>query len=518
MGDTLSLEPRPIFESFLAALADPQGGAALHEMHAGDAIVRHSEDLRPAILVDRADFARTHREISIRGRDALPQFDRPTFLSAGSAISNDSVAWFEVIETREQRKLIAALGVKTVEGADRIGWVTFAPRVQDWTYRDGLLQSLADYAWMRTDEPARARVLLDASYFRLFWRPQVKFTTLPEARFSCQMSAVCCKHDFEIALAPEAQLIIDAMPWEQLKPALSGTQLAKRPDGKLQLKELNETCRFLGARSQCLIHQKLGRQPFGPCCVFPVAFASTPEGIAVALSPICGSTRHGSGIPLADREEDLRERLVYAEPRQANGLRLSRDTTIAWERFRDIEKGICAVLAATELPMRRRLHVGARLLGALHDNDPIDTDRWVAERAVEITPELRLAIRSMLARILGWDRAVLRALPRDIPRQLSGLEVREPLIIARILQNTLFAKTYSYPFDLTTAFNFLIVLYLLTLIMQEAGGGELSELMWRELGSLGVHGLLKSVLHEGVPEGFRAVFGSAEFGLWMLAA
>jgi hypothetical protein len=71
---------------------------------------------------------------------------------------------------------------------------------------------------------------------------------------------------------------------------------------------------------------------------------------------------------------------------------------------------------------------------------------------------------------------------------------------------------------LTTAFNFLIVLYLLTLIMQEAATGSLSDPMWRELGSLGVHGLLKSVLHEGVPEGFRTVFGTAESRLWMLRA
>jgi len=54
--------------------------------------------------------------------------------------------------------------------------------------------------------------------------------------------------------------------------------------------------------------------------------------------------------------------------------------------------------------------------------------------------------------------------------------------------------------------------------MQEASHGPLSDAMWRELGSLGVHGLLKSVLHEGVPEGFRNLFGTAEFGQWLLVA
>ena len=86
------------------------------------------------------------------------------------------------------------------------------------------------------------------------------------------------------------------------------------------------------------------------------------------------------------------------------------------------------------------------------------------------------------------------------------------------MQKSVFCKTYSYPYDLTTAFNFLIVLYLLALIMQEASQGALSDAMWRELGSLGVHGLLKSVLHEGVPDGFRSVLGTADFGQWLLVA
>jgi hypothetical protein len=30
--------------------------------------------------------------------------------------------------------------------------------------------------------------------------------------------------------------------------------------------------------------------------------------------------------------------------------------------------------------------------------------------------------------------------------------------------------------------------------------------------------LLKSMLHEGMPEGFRPLLGSADFGMWMLAA
>jgi hypothetical protein len=507
------------FDAFLAALCDPEGGDALYRLHTSDAAVRLGTGIGPAAQIDADSFARAHRDISLSGRDVLPKFSRVALLAApADPVADETVAWFEVSETREQRSLVAALGLRTIEGTQRIGWCTFAAGIERWSYGEGLLQSLADYPWMRKAEPAKARALLDASYFRRYWRAPVKFTTLPDARFSCQMSTACCKHDFEITLPREAQLVIDAMPWDMLQPQLAGTRLRVRTDGKLQLKELNETCRFLSTTGRCLVHQTLGRQPFEPCSVFPFAFAQTPEGIAVGLSPICGSTRLGLGISLQDREDDLRERLGQTEPRQPNGFRLAPDVEISWERFRDIERGLCDTLAADELPMRQRLYVGTRLLGALKGNEPLELNRWVNEPPVEITPELREAIRGMLTKILIWDRAALRTLPPTIPPELFQLEARESPIVVRILQNTLFAKVYSYPHDLTTAYNFLIVLYLLVLIMQAASSGPLSDVMWQELGSLGVHGLLRSVLHDGVPEGFRTLFGTAEFGQWMLAA
>jgi hypothetical protein len=513
-------EPLGIFAEYLNALCDSAGGEALYRMHAADAPVRDGQGLRLAGEIDAASFARRHRAISLDGQELLPRYGRAALLATQPAAraADASVAWFELTELRDERRLIAALGLQWQAGMPRIGWCTLAARVEAWSYRDGLLQSLADYSWMRTAEPAPARALLDASYFRRYWRPPLTFNTLPDARFSCQMSTVCCRHDFEIPLPPEAQLLIDAIPWQTLQPQLLGTRLAVRPDGQLQLKELNETCRFLGAQKQCLIHQTLGRQPFGPCAVFPFAFAQTPQGVAVALSPICGATRLGLGVPPLERQDDLRERLAQARPRQANGFRLTPRAEVPWETFRDVEQALRDCLAADELPMRRRLYVGARLLGALGRGEPIETDRWIAEPPDAISDELRVAIRGMLGKILGWDRAVLRALPKTLPPELFKLEVRDPAIVVRILHNVVYSKVYSYAYDLTTAHNFVIVLYLLTLIMQSASSGPLSDARWQELGSLGVHGLLKSVLHEGVPPGLIALFGTSEFGQWALAA
>jgi hypothetical protein len=518
LSDTGAAALTQLFHEYLEALCHAEGGTALYRMHTADAPVRHAQGVGPAGEIDQGEFARAHRDISLQGGDRLPDFSDPIFLrTTATADATESVSWFEVRETRQARVLVVALGARTSEGVSRIVWCRLADAAEPCSFRDGLLQALADYPWMRKADPAVPRALLDAGYFRRYWRAPVRFSSLPEARFSCQMSTACCKHDYEITLPPEAQLLIDAMPWERLNPALSGTRLPQRSDGKLQLKRVDETCRFLGPHSLCLIHQTLGRQPFGPCCVFPFSFARTPEGIAVASSPICGSVRLGLGISLQEREEDLRERLVHAEPRSADAYRLAPGVEIPWERFRDIEKALCDCLAAADIPMRRRLHVGARLLGALKDNQPIDVNAWLAEPSATITGELREAIRGMLARIIGWERSALRRLPREIPPDLFSLEAREGAVLSQVLRNTLFCKVYSYPFDLTTAHNHLIVLYLLALTMQ-ATATSLTEEMWRELGSLGVHGLLKSMLHEGMPEGFRALLSTADFGVWMLAA
>ena len=517
-----STQAESLMLEFLRALDDPEAGHALYELHLPDAPVRDREGVRLAHDVDAAAFAALHRELSLQGVDALPKFASPQLISV-RAVQNtrdcggSAVAWFEITETRSHRSVTAALGFGTFEGSLRVGWCTLAARVESWSYRDGLLQSLADYPWMRRREPARARALLDASYFRKHQRSTVPLLTLPDARFSCQMSTACCRHDFEIDLPAEAQLLIDAVPWEAVRPSLAGAQLPVRPDGKLQLKALNETCRFLGEKSQCLIHQTLRRQPFAPCAIFPFAFAQTPQAVAVSLSPICGATRLGLGVAPLEREENLRERLDQASPRQPTGFRLAPDREIGWEAFRDIEKGLLDCLGAQDLPLRRRLFVGSRLLGALTRGEPVEVNRWVNEGPVEITSELRAAISTMLSNILGWDRAVLRSLPSQLPPELSKLEVRETSIAVRVLQNVVFSKAYSYPYDLTTAHNFVIVLYLLTLIMQEASSGPLPDALWQELGSLGVHGLLRSVLREGVPEGFRKLFGTSEFGLWALA-
>jgi hypothetical protein len=195
-----------LFREFLEALSDAEGGSALYRMHAADAPVRHAQGVKPAAEVDGVEFARAHRDISLQGAARLPAFsDAVCLQTTASTDAPESVAWLEVREAGEARRLVVALGARTTNGASQIVWCMPGDRVQPWSFRDGLLQTLADYHWMRRADPARPRALLDAGWFRRYWRAPVRFSSLPDARFSCNMSTACCKHDYEITLPPDAQ-------------------------------------------------------------------------------------------------------------------------------------------------------------------------------------------------------------------------------------------------------------------------------------------------------------------------
>ena len=507
-----------LVDSYLRLLGEESAGEALHGLHDGSALIPSADTLARAADVERAAYALLHQRLCRDGAAVLPRFQLIEVEAEERAVTGHlAVVWARIRVLQTQQALLAAFGLCLAGGKWRLGWSTLAANVTHWSYAQGLAMSLADFAWMSTDTPARARCFLDAAWFRSHWRAPVSFDTLSDTRFSCQMSTACCRHDFEITLPAEAQWLVDALPWEQLQPGLHGTVLPQRPDGKLQLKGVNDTCRFLGPDSLCLIHKAIGRQPFGTCAVFPYSFAKTPEGISVALSPVCASTRQGFGVLPHEREADLRERLAYAQPRSTDTYRLAPDVAVPWSVFKQVEAALCDCLAATDVPMRRRLHVGSRLLGAIVQQQAIETPLWLAEPMAEISPDLRTALRDMLAKILAWDRKALRTLEQSVPATLADLEVTDPAVVARILRNTLYSKVYSYPYDLTTAFNFVVALYLLTLIMQNQAGGKLPPSLWQELGSIGVHGLLKNILHDGVPSGFRAVVGTPEFGQWLLA-
>ena len=506
-----------LFQEFLAAHADPDGGPLLHDLYADDAPIALGGRLLRKGETDVEAFAQAHRRACMQGMGTLPVFDQVDLLAENVEEDKSAVVgWFRAIESGDGQSATVGLGIRRDGGQWRVGWCTVASDVQTWSYNQGLVQTLAEYPWMLSDQPVLPRSSVDASYYRLFRQSDVHLSFLPESRFSCHMSGGCCKFDYHIALPPAAQVLIDAIPWEDIKPVLKGTKLEVRADGQLQLKDNHETCRFMDEQRQCLIHETLGHQPFGPCGVFPFAFAETPEGVSVSTSLVCGSVRNRLGPLLAERQFDVRERLFLAPVRRPNGFRLAPGLEIPWESFRQIETILLDLLEKPQVPLRQRLYAGNRLLHALRRNEPIDVGAWLEEPPGMLPDEYRETLRTYLARIFAWDRQGFTRLPKGMSLDLRHDRVRDELVVVDILRNLQFSKAYSYPYDLTTAHNLSILLYVLTGIMQSSIDGPLPDELWRELAALGGHGLLASLLPDSAPQELKEFLGSSEFGQWAL--
>jgi hypothetical protein len=162
-----------LFDDFLQSLCDPDGGSQLYQMHAPDAAIRYGDGVKAAVDVDPAGFAAAHRAICLGGQNSLPRFHQATLLDrTEDPTTGKSVVWFQVGESLEQLSLPVAVGFVTSPNGLCIEWCTVAPQVKPWSYRDGLLQSLANYPWMRRGTPAPA--LRPRGQY---WTPAISGTT-----------------------------------------------------------------------------------------------------------------------------------------------------------------------------------------------------------------------------------------------------------------------------------------------------------------------------------------------------
>src|ERR1700744_523247 len=109
----MPFDPESLFETFLIALNEAEAGERLHKMHAPDALVRSPTGLQRAEEVAPSEFARSHRSINLEFPGKLPQFAQPALVKALPVESDGTwVCWFEVVESRQQQRLSAAVGFR----------------------------------------------------------------------------------------------------------------------------------------------------------------------------------------------------------------------------------------------------------------------------------------------------------------------------------------------------------------------------------------------------------------------
>ncbi|MDP3597473.1 MAG: hypothetical protein Q8S75_10815, partial [Nitrospirota bacterium] len=100
-----------LFQEFLAAHADPDGGQHLHDLYADDAPVAFDGRLCRKGDTDREAFAQAHRHACTQGIGKLPVFERVDLL-AGNVETDASLAvgWFNVFESGDGRAATVGLG------------------------------------------------------------------------------------------------------------------------------------------------------------------------------------------------------------------------------------------------------------------------------------------------------------------------------------------------------------------------------------------------------------------------
>ena len=515
--DPISTSVTEFVQSFLAAAGDGLAGAKLYALLSVDSPVYRAGTWQLKDWEELDVFAGIQRQIHTSGADALPTFIAAQAISCVmEPDSETAVIWFEARELRSATPVVGALGVHT-DGDWRVSWATLADRRYEWTFADGVAQTLANFSWMNLKQPAVARTTLDAAYFRLHWLSDVTLNALAGTRFACRQGSTCCRQDYQIVVQTAAQSLIDSLPWERLAPRLRGTQLRAIDSDTMEVKGRNESCRFLGARNECLIHAELGYQPFGPCAAFPFSFSQTPDGVDVTASLTCSSVCESLGDPLAERDTDLRQRLAIAPVRATVAFNLAFETQVSWPAFRNAESLLLALLEQVEIPLHKRLHLGVRALDSLLAGKEFKLEIWRETKPPEISIDMREQIGGLLDNIMTWNRIAFRDLPKSVPRNLKHNDLGNASRLALILRALHFSKVYSYEHDLVTAHNFSIIIYLLALSWQRVFSTEFDDLRWRELALLGSHGLMNALLSEESPRAYRQLLGSPQFGEWALA-
>ena len=100
-----------LFQEFLAAHADPDGGPLLHDLYADDAPVAFEGRLCRKGETDREAFAQAHRHACTRGIGKLPVFERVDLLADNvETDASLAVGWFNVFESGDGRDVPMSAG------------------------------------------------------------------------------------------------------------------------------------------------------------------------------------------------------------------------------------------------------------------------------------------------------------------------------------------------------------------------------------------------------------------------
>lgn len=542
---TVTPPPASLFKNYIETIYESQDFAAHHRLHGDDAFLLvgpRVDRKRDLPVADYAAFmSDTLKQLKWTGaalRDRAPCFRAPRLRGAVPGIDGETVALVEVTEAHSGTAFTAAFGTGTQHGRAVVRWVSIVTDEPAGINPAHLrAQAAAELSFVPpfVSRDTLLLSLLEVAYYRRHMLPDVPMSWLPEAQFSCHMSARCC-HGWTINLTPNDLGTIQSLgyparaptPLYGLRPSRSRADehlshaMTLRPDG---------ACPLLTADRLCQVHADTGMAAFSTCHTYPFGFSYTPDGVAVWTSSFCPSARGRKGAPLSEREPDLRQRLQriarHAAPTE---FRLSPGRPISWERFRQIEAALLDALdpqVRPETPVRLRLAAGLRWLASLPPDappPPLELARLVQPLAPP-PPEQRALWQQILA-LASSNRAFqpllpgspdAAARPRDVPGAADH-ELGALPFVPYFLRTLVFSKTLSFHHGVVAGWNFVTLAYCLFV---ERFRRVRPELLNDDLLApffLGIqHEPLRALLERMGPA-LGGIEHTPELGLWLLQA
>jgi Fe-S-cluster containining protein len=249
---------------------------------------------------------------------------------------------------------------------------------------------------------------------------------IPEGlRFSCQGCGLCCRRGWIIQMPRADRDRLLAHDWSAAAPEPAGGRLIVPGGGEWRF-AVDEagTCRFLGEGQRCRIHAELGYDAKVLACrLYPLYFVHCGPEVRVGAHFSCPAVVAGTGQPLAEQRSALRRLQRDAEgdsgppPAEITGTAFCPRRSISWQRLEGLETLLLGALAATELPLLRRVVMAGRVLDLLEERYAEDLD--------EATFDALLAGVGARAREEaehgGLQRARLGPMERMMFRVLTGL-------------------------------------------------------------------------------------------------
>jgi len=154
-----------------------------------------------------------------------------------------------------------------------------------------------------------------------------EFAFAEDVRFTCSRCGDCCR-TWNVMLGPGERRRLEALDWAgradelvDVRPAVRVRQpgaaererLRRRGDG---------ACVYLGAESQCRIHEHFGAEAKPLLCrLYPFGFYPMGDRVGVDVSFACRAVSEGRGKPLAERQPEWTRLLSAAADPKRHQLR-----------------------------------------------------------------------------------------------------------------------------------------------------------------------------------------------------